>query len=100
MALQWTDKINNVDVVDATDVNSLAIAILSNETAISDIEADYLTSANLQSATDTALAQAKASGEFDGADGYTPVRGTDYWTETDIAAIKSYVDDAIIGGAW
>ena len=35
-----------------------------------------------------------------GSDGYTPVRGTDYWTADDIAAIKSYVDDAILGGAW
>ena len=35
-----------------------------------------------------------------GAAGKTPVRGTDYWTDTDIATIKSYVDDAILGGAW
>lgn len=35
-----------------------------------------------------------------GADGYTPVRGTDYWTDADIAEIKSYVDEAILGGAW
>lgn len=35
-----------------------------------------------------------------GKDGYTPVRGTDYWTETDIAEIKSYVDNAIINGEW
>lgn len=32
--------------------------------------------------------------------GYTPVRGTDYWTENDKAEIKAYVDDAILGGAW
>ena len=32
--------------------------------------------------------------------GYTPVRGTDYWTSTDIATIKSYVNDAILNGAW
>ena len=32
--------------------------------------------------------------------GYTPVRGTAYWTEKDIALIKSYVDEAILGGAW
>lgn len=32
--------------------------------------------------------------------GYSPVRGTDYWTAADIAEIKSYVDDAILGGAW
>lgn len=35
-----------------------------------------------------------------GADGYTPVRGTDYWTAADIAEIKSYVDTTILGGAW
>ena len=35
-----------------------------------------------------------------GEDGYTPVRGTDYWTEADKAEIKSYVDEAILGGSW
>lgn len=37
---------------------------------------------------------------MDGKDGSTPVRGTDYWTDTDKAEIKSYVDSAILGGAW
>lgn len=32
--------------------------------------------------------------------GYSPVRGTDYWTDADKAEIKSYVDDAILNGAW
>ena len=40
-----------------------------------------------------------ADGE-NGEDGYTPVRGTDYWTEADKAEIKSYVDEAILGGEW
>lgn len=35
-----------------------------------------------------------------GSRGSPPVRGTDYWTAADIAAIKSYVDEAILGGAW
>lgn len=35
-----------------------------------------------------------------GAAGYSPVRGTDYWTADDKAEIKSYVDEAILGGAW
>lgn len=35
-----------------------------------------------------------------GAKGDTPVRGKDYWTETDKAEIKSYVDEAILGGVW
>lgn len=42
-----------------------------------------------------------------GQDGYTPQRGTDYWTSSDIATIESYCDDYIdthitqaIGGAY
>jgi hypothetical protein len=52
-----------------------------------------LTEDDLQSATDKALAQAKESGAFDGARGptgpagVTPVKGTDYWTASDKAAI-------------
>lgn len=34
-----------------------------------------------------------------GAPGYTPVRGTDYWTETDIAAIESAVSTALAATA-
>ena len=54
----------------------------------------------LEDDIDTILSQAKASGEFDGEDGYTPVRGTDYWTDADKAEIKAYVDEAILNGAW
>ena len=32
--------------------------------------------------------------------GSSPVRGVDYWTEDDKAEIKSYVEEAILGGAW
>lgn len=56
-----------------------------------------LDNSELPEAINDALAQAKASGEFDGK---TPVRGTDYWTDADKAEIKSYVDEAILGGAW
>lgn len=35
-----------------------------------------------------------------GADGCTPARGEDYWTDADIEEIKSYVDNAILGGEW
>lgn len=36
----------------------------------------------------------------DGAEGYSPQREIDYWTEEDKAEIKGYVDEAILGGAW
>lgn len=32
--------------------------------------------------------------------GPTPQKGVDYWTDADKAEIKSYVDDAILGGEW
>ena len=35
-----------------------------------------------------------------GEDGKTPVKGTDYWTASDIAEIKNYVEDAILKGSW
>lgn len=37
---------------------------------------------------------------IDGQNGKTPVRGIDFWNDNDIAEIKSYVDDAILGGKW
>ena len=37
----------------------------------------------LTTAVETALAEAKASGKFDGEDGRTPVKGTDYFTADD-----------------
>lgn len=57
-------------------------------------DSGYLKDTQLPEAINTALAEAKASGEFDG---YTPIKGMDYWTETDKAEIKSYVDDVIEG---
>jgi hypothetical protein len=37
---------------------------------------------------------------MNGANGKTPQKGVDYWTETDKAEIKAYVDEAILGGEW
>ena len=58
----------------------------------------------LPEAVNDALAQAKASGEFDGADGrdgvdgkdgYTPVKGTDYFTEADKQEIAQAAADLV-----
>lgn len=35
-----------------------------------------------------------------GAAGATPVRGEDYWTPEDIAYMKAYMEEAILGGQW
>ena len=74
---------------------------------------------DLQNATNEALALAKASGEFDGpqgpvgpqgpkgdtgpqgpagADGYTPVKGTDYFTESDKIELVNAVLAALPNG--
>ena len=42
-----------------------------------------LDKSELNGAINTALESAKNSGEFKGQDGYTPIKGIDYFTETD-----------------
>lgn len=58
-------------------------------------EVGAISQSDLQDATDAALAQAKASGAFDGADGKTPIKGTDYWTEADKTEIVEDTKNAI-----
>ena len=77
--------------------------------AVGDALRGKLDTAELDSAIDTALEQAKASGDFNGpqgpqgpqgpkgdtgAAGYTPVRGVDYWT----AADKQEIIDSLPSG--
>ena len=98
-----------MDVIE-TMLNAVKAFVASNYLSKKEAAETYLTehqdisgkldTSALPEAVNAALAQAKASGEFDGAAGYTPVRGTDYWTEADKAEIKSYVEDAILGGEW
>ena len=124
--------------VGATEEEAAQIA--QNKQDIEKLNTVKLDADKLTEALNYALAQAKASGQFDGKDGYTPqkgidyfdgdpgepgkdynlteadkqeiagmveappgytpVKGTDYWTEADKQEIKSYVDNAILGGAW
>lgn len=45
-------------------------------------------------------ASGTSSADLKGEKGDSPIRGTDYWTDSDKAEIKAYVDEAILGGAW
>lgn len=56
---------------------------------------DYIRDSELSEAVEDALEQAKESGEFDGKDGYTPVKGEDYFTEADKAEMVSAVISAL-----
>ncbi len=49
------------------------------------------TAENIENTVRDTLQQAKDSGEFDGADGKTPERGVDYWTEADKSEIVTDV---------
>lgn len=101
-------KVNVSDIINSltTNVSNQPLSAAQGvalKALIDALDTDKLDASELTSAISTALAQAKASGEFNGADGedgYSPVRGTDYWTDADKAEIKSYVDEAILGGAW
>ena len=103
MGKYWEDKQNNVDDVNAEDFNNAFNLIAedieeANKTAgkspyIGNNGNWYEWDSNVGKYVDTGI---MASGK----DGYTPVKGVDYWTEEDKAEIKSYVDEAILGGAW
>lgn len=56
------------------------------------VEVRTVSSEEVKDAVEAALQEAKGRGEFDG---YTPVKGVDYWTPTDIAVIQKYIDEAI-----
>ena len=92
--------------------NALAQETAAREEAVNSLNetiGNKLDASALPTAVNNALAQAKASGEFDGpqgiqgdtgpqgipgsdgADGYTPQKGVDYWTDADRTQIVSDV---------
>lgn len=78
-----------------------AVAEYMEENPVEALAIDTTLTKSGQAADAKAVGDALADLEqTQGKDGYTPVRGTDYWTEEDIAEIKAYVDEAILGGAW
>lgn len=68
---------------DVTDEEPTPAQQSALDTAISalnsGVESVQAAVAGVQDSIDTALQEAKDSGEFDGADGYTPVKGVDYF---------------------
>lgn len=89
----------------AADNASVAEAAALNAASAAD-EAASSASISAQNA-DTAAGEARAkaedlqakadAGDFNGEDGYTPVRGTDYWTDADKAAINADIAAQVAG---
>ncbi len=100
----WTQEdVEAIDKKVSDEINyvNTSMQYATRTAAAAKAEANAATAAANAAVADL---QAKAdAGAFKGdtgEDGYTPVRGTDYWTAEDIASIKGYVDTAILGGAW
>lgn len=72
--------------------SNIGAASKAEVSELSDTVNDKLGFSNLSEAVNDALTQAKESGEFNGEDGYTPQKGTDYFTEADK---KAFVTDVI-----
>ena len=74
---------NNITQIDTSTINNQIVALVNNQQSAINTQ--------VTSAVNTAMAAAKSSGDFDGADGYTPVKGTDYWTQADQTSIVNQV---------
>ena len=64
---------------ESTAINSIPVTDLSNYYTKNEVYTKAETDALIPTVTN-------------GKDGYTPVRGTDYWTQEDIDTIKAYID--------
>lgn len=83
--------------VDFTELQSFIVKVGRDGVGIEKIE---LTSSENLIDTYTVTLTDGRNIKFSVTNARTPVRGSDYWTSEDIAEIKSYVDDAILGGRW
>ncbi len=83
--------------VDFTELQSFIVKVGKDGVGIEKME--LTRSENLVDTYTVTLTDGRTS-QFSVTNARTPVRGSDYWTSADIAEIKSYVDDAILGGKW
>lgn len=67
--------------------------------ALDKLQEDKVDNVQLTNAVNTALAEAKESGQFDGKDGKTPVKGTDYFTESDKQEIITEIFNQVTNGS-
>jgi hypothetical protein len=91
-----TAKVNVTDIIDnlVTNVSNKPLSASQGTVLkglIDSLNTNKLDTSKLTEAIRTALAEAKASGAFNGAPGHTPVKGTDYFTPADKEELVSSV---------
>ena len=90
------DAADNASVAEAAA--SYAASMADEAASSASISAQNADAAAGEARAKAAELQAKAdAGDFDGADGYTPMRGTDYWTDADKAAINADIAAQVAG---
>lgn len=84
-----------------TDIPAYAQLVNLSEKAVESAKAPYVGENGNWFVYSTESGEWEDTGvTAEGKDGYTPKRGVDYWTPSDISAIKSYIDETILGGEW
>lgn len=94
LAYQKQTFINEETVLTAEMLDHIEEGIVQNEKNI----AKKVSTTELDNAVDTALTEAKESGEFDGEDGYTPQKGIDYFDGEDGKSAYEYAQDGGYAG--
>ena len=93
-------SLKNIRVINVETVSSHALMRdrdladqhpISAITGLEDALKNGVSEAAVARAVDSALASAKARGDFDGEDGYTPIKGVDYFTDSDREEMRAYV---------
>lgn len=93
MSLQWTNKVDGVDSILAEDINSIASAVIDLENANNVNKSPYIGVNGHWYEWDFSTQAFIDTGVI--AQGDTPVKGTDYWTETDKTEIINDVLEAL-----
>lgn len=84
----------------ATGDTGVGVSTVKQTTTSTADDGNNIITVTLTNGTTSTFAVQNGSKGSKGDAGYSPIRGTDYWTDADKAEIKSYVDEAILNGAW
>lgn len=99
---------NTVNVPDIDKTNSVEIGVYADNIATTGVKIPFKhsikSSGGTQAPPETNVYEELLNkingGAIKGDPGYTPVRGTDYWTDADIASMQAYCEEMILEGKW